>query len=312
MSMEENGAAAPRRRTSGLTWAFILIGVGVALLLQNMGVVQIDWLYLVHFWPVLLILAGLDFLLGRRSFVGGLLTAALGLAIVAGILWLATGPANLSGWAASLRGNTVTREVQTELGGAEALEVSMNLGAGTTTIDAHEGTTYALQGEYTTDERINLNVAYEVNNGTGDLRLEERGIDELLGGAYVGELDLSLTDALPIDLTVDLGVGESTLDLEQLEITTLDVSTGVGSTDIILGEGSYTADINAGVGEMTIELPENAAVRLELDGGLGSTHFPDRFEKIDDGVWVTPGYSTATDQILLRVNAGIGDLSITE
>jgi hypothetical protein len=312
MSVEENGPPPPRRRTSGLTWAIILIGAGVALLLQNMGVIQIDWLYVVNFWPVLLILAGLDFLLGRRSFVGGLLTAAIGLAIVAGILWLATGPANLSGWATSLQGNTVTREVQTELGGADALEADLNLGVTNTTIDAHGDPEYALQGEYTTDERINLDVTYEVNDGTGDLRLEERGLDQFPGPGYIGEMDLSLTDAVPIDLSVDSGIGATTLDLMNLTITALYVNAGVGSTDITLGNGSYTADINAGVGELSIELPKDAAVRLELDGGLGSTHFPDRFEQIDDSTWETPGYNTATEQIVLQVDTGVGDFTITE
>jgi hypothetical protein len=312
MTAERNESAAPRRGTSGLTWAVILIGAGLALLLQNMGVVQIDWLYLVRFWPVLLILAGLDFLVGRRSFAGGLLTAALGLAVVAGILWLASNPPNLPGWAGAIGRSTVTRAVQTELGEAQALEASLNLGATATTIGSHGDSEYALLGEYTTDERLDLAVDYQVQDGVGELRLEERGEQEPFSPGYTGRLDLTLTDAVPIDLSIDSGVGAATLDLEVLTLTALYVDTGVGSTEITLGEGSYTADINTGIGAVTIDLPEDAEVRVETDGGLGTTNVPNRFEKIDDETWETPGYSTATEQIVLRIDTGIGSVDIND
>ena len=59
-------------------------------------------------------------------------------------------------------------------------------------------------------------------------------------------------------------------------------------------------------------MPDDAEVRVESDSGLGSTDFPNRFEKIDDGVWETPGYRTATEQILLRIDTGIGSLTIND
>jgi hypothetical protein len=312
MAAEQNGSSTPRRGASGLTWAVILIGIGVTLLLENMGVVHIDWLYLLRFWPVLLILAGLDFLLGRRSFVGGLLAAAVGLMIVAGIVWLATNPPGVPGWAGLIQPNTITREVQTGLGEARALEAILDLGMTETTVGAHEDTEYALLGEYTTDERLNLAVDYQVQDGVGELRLEERSEEEPFSPGYTGRLDLTLPDVVPIDLSVDSGVGATALDLEELTITALYVNTGVGSTEIILGEGSYTADINTGIGEVTIELPDDAEVRLELDSGLGSTDLPDRFEEIGDGVWETPGYGTATEQIVLLVDTGIGSVTVTD
>jgi hypothetical protein len=311
MTVERNRSSAPRRGASGLTWAVLLIGAGVALLLENMGVVQIHWLYLLRFWPVLLILAGLDFLLGRRSFVGGLLTAALGLMIVAGVLWLATDPANLPGWALSVRSNTITREVQTGLAGADTLDVSLDLGATSTTIGAHDDSQYALLGEYTTDRQFDLGVEYEVKDGKGDLSLQKRGEDDSFVSGYTGELSLTLPDAVPIDLMIDSGVGTATLNLDQLEITALDMSVGVGTTEVVLGPGSYTANLDTGIGAVTVDLPDHAEVRVESDGGLRTIDLPERFEKIDDGVWETPGYDTAADRILLRVDTGIGSITIT-
>ena len=38
----------------GITFAVILIGLGIALLLSNLGIITFSWLTLLNFWPVLL------------------------------------------------------------------------------------------------------------------------------------------------------------------------------------------------------------------------------------------------------------------
>jgi len=85
----------PPRQQRSLFWPVLLIGVGIALLLSQLGVIAaISWGLLLRFWPVLLIVAGLDLLLGRRAPILGTLLGILVLALVLGLL--ALGPA--AGW----------------------------------------------------------------------------------------------------------------------------------------------------------------------------------------------------------------------
>lgn len=76
-------APAPRRDRS-LAFPRVLIGIGVLLLLANLGYVGgVAWGQLARLWPVLLVLAGIDLLVLPRSFA---LAAVVETAIVAGAL----------------------------------------------------------------------------------------------------------------------------------------------------------------------------------------------------------------------------------
>ena len=91
-----------RGRRGGLFGPVILIGLGVVFLLNNLGILDWSvWEVIVRLWPVLLIAAGLDVLIGRRSALGSLLSLVLTLAVLGGALWLLgtgaiTGQASIS------------------------------------------------------------------------------------------------------------------------------------------------------------------------------------------------------------------------
>jgi hypothetical protein len=81
------------RRYPSLVWPIVLITAGVMFLLSNLGVLEVDFWQLWRLWPVLLILGGLDIILGRRSFVGNLVVVTLTVAIMTGtVILLAAAP----------------------------------------------------------------------------------------------------------------------------------------------------------------------------------------------------------------------------
>ncbi|MEJ2738024.1 MAG: DUF5668 domain-containing protein, partial [Anaerolineae bacterium] len=80
-----------QRRNVSILGPVLLIGVGILLLLNIMGILEWSvWWNLLRFWPILLIAAGLDLLIGRRSVLGALIATVLVLALLAGALWLTT------------------------------------------------------------------------------------------------------------------------------------------------------------------------------------------------------------------------------
>lgn len=75
-------------------WAVFLIAVGSILLLNNLGFLPWEiWSVLWQFWPVLLILAGIEIVLGHSS-ISRFLVTILGLAVAAFIIALALAPTN--------------------------------------------------------------------------------------------------------------------------------------------------------------------------------------------------------------------------
>ncbi|RIK28496.1 MAG: cell wall-active antibiotics response protein, partial [Chloroflexi bacterium] len=63
-----------RKNRSSLFGPILLIGLGILLLLSNLGVLTVNvWQMLFRFWPVILIAVGLDILFGRRSGIGAII-----------------------------------------------------------------------------------------------------------------------------------------------------------------------------------------------------------------------------------------------
>jgi Cell wall-active antibiotics response 4TMS YvqF len=121
--------------------------------------------------------------------------------------------------------------------------------------------------------------------------------------------DLALTTRVPLNLTIKAGVGRSTLDLRELQLSGLEVSTGVGETTINLATGSYKVNISTGVGATTIRLPMGVAVKVELRRGLGAVNVRGDFDK-DEDVYTSPNYAAATHRIDLQVQGGVGAIMI--
>jgi hypothetical protein len=90
--------------------------------------------------------------------------------------------------------------------------------------------------------------------GLPSIRVEVTTAKGALSGDARNEWDISLNDELPTDLVVQLGAGESNLDLDSLALTGLDLQMGAGKTTVDL-TGDYAqnfeASIRGGLGEAT-------------------------------------------------------------
>ncbi len=82
-------------------------------------------------------------------------------------------------------------------------------------------------------------IDYEVGGEKGDLTVEQgSGDDGRLGGGTRNEWDLRFNDHVPTDLVVEMGAGESDLDLDSLALTGLDLEMGAGENTVDL-TGDY-------------------------------------------------------------------------
>ncbi|MCC6905254.1 MAG: hypothetical protein IT326_05370 [Anaerolineae bacterium] len=309
MASENNDT---RRHGSGrgITGAVILIGLGVAFLLSNLGIVTFNWVALLNLWPVLLILVGIDLLIGRRSLFGALLSLLAGIIVVAGALFYASSANTLPGWQTEMH----TQDFAQPLEGARSLAVVLNVGAAQVNVHRLEGDDNAAQGFFTTARDWEIRTDYSQSGGEATLTLTQENTNgPTVAGAMIGELDLFISGAVPVELIVNSGASAVNLDLNGMDIRRLEINGGAGETTVLLPERGDIAVIgNFGVGSVTLHVPEALEGRLSFDGVLTNINTPARFESLGEGVWETAAYRDAVDRVTIDISGAIGTVNVRD
>lgn len=304
-----------RRGPRGISGPIILIGLGVAFLLNNLGIIDVNWLNLWRYWPVFLILIGIDVLFSGRSSLVSLALIVLSLAVVGGVIFMAGTSGLIDQTPFNSSDNIVTHDISYAMQDVETLTVDLALGATEANVyalSAGNSQEFAVDGTLTTDKALDVEVVYDTQGRTGYLNVKQQENESFAvpGDALIGELDLGLTNAVPLDLIVNSGAGAITLDLSDLNLQTLEVHSGAGSLTLLLPEtGDYTVTIDAGIGAIDIEVPSSLEARLDYDG-ISIVDVNPQFDKLEDGIWETDGYSTALDRATININTGPGAITI--
>lgn len=300
-----------RQYHGGLVWPVILIAAGVVFLLNNMGLLSWSiWETLWRLWPVLLIAAGLDILIGRRSRLGSLIVALLLVGVLAAAIgWGVPAISSNAGVASQV---DRTESITEDLKGATEAEVEIRFGAGVFYLAAlPEGSGQLLAGKADLSKGEGLRLAHEGNR----LELHSQGTWTTAPNIRADERkvwDLELNRDIPIDLQISTGVGQSNLDLTQINLRSLDINGGVGQATVKLAQrGRYKVEIDGGVGEIILSLPPGLAARISVDSGLGGVSVNGNFNRRNKE-YVSPNFDTAENRVEINVDGGIGRIVIRQ
>jgi hypothetical protein len=124
--------------------------------------------------------------------------------------------------------------------------------------------------------------------------------------------DIGLNREIPIKLVLKTGASEMNIDLAGLQVTDLWVETGVSSTSIKLPADvpETLVVVKGGVASVKINIPENVAAKIQITGGLMDANVNrDRFPRTG-GYYQSPDYDSASQKAEIKVNDGIGSVSI--
>ena len=209
-------------------------------------------------------------------------------------------------------GPTQTDSQSVELGNAESVQAAIKMGVGQ--LNIRGGATNLMDAEFTYNiEDWRPEVDYQQRGDIGELQVSQP--DAEINGIPDDNIeyrwDIALQNAIPLDLNVDLGVGESELNLSGLALQDLVVDTGVGSAVIDLTgpwQDSFDVRINGGVGETTVYLPENVGLHMAADTGIGSL-VVNGLQK-DGDVYTNAAYGNSDVSITLEINGGIGEITV--
>jgi hypothetical protein len=302
----------PRPHRTPLLGPLLLISAGVVFLLNNLGVLPWSvWETLGRLWPLILIAIGIDLVIGRRNPLASMLVVLAVLGAGAAFV-VANGDFTAPG-------ALTTAPVNIRLNNATSADVRVDLGVGNLSIGSMSGDAKLL---------ATGNLDYFETHGAPRQDVTESGDTanvELAGragrwnfgsnwfnGSRSPGWQINLNESMPLDLEVDSGTGNLTLDLEKLQVSTLKVDSGTGNASITLPANprNTTVDIDGGTGNLELILPQNVEARIEVDSGIGNTNVEARFSKQSEDTYESSGYSTATNKLTIKVDHGIGNLNI--
>jgi len=208
--------------------------------------------------------------------------------------------------------NAVTVNDTVALGPVDSVDVSISIGVGKLSIAG--GASHLLDASF----RYNIpdwrpRVSYEIESGMGKLTVEQP--PSVVGGAWPSNVTydwtLGLSDSVPMNLSLDLGVGKTIIDLGGLKARKLNIEAGVGEGIIDLSGKRPTdleASISAGVGKLTVVLPSAVGVRATVQGAIGNIKTTGLHR--DGESFVNDAWGKSKTSIRLGIEGGVGEVEL--
>jgi hypothetical protein len=267
-------------RRGTVVWGAALVLLGVLLLLQNTGLLDIDAWGLI--WPLLLVAGG------------------------AWIVWsVLAGPA----------GGGVTEQAAIPLEGASRARLRVHHGAGRLRVDSSAAPGSLASGTFLGG--MNHKSTRSDDEILVEMRPPSATFAPVavpwLWFTYRGmEWDVGLAPDIPLHLDFRTGAGESRIDLTDLKVEELRLQTGASSTVVDLpGRAGFTrVSVSGGLASIKLRVPEGVAARISASGGLADISVDrERFPR-QGRFYQSPNYETAENKVEIRAETGLGSLSI--
>ncbi len=293
-------------RREGFVGPVLFIGLGVVILMGNFGrpVVE-NWGALLRLWPVLLIAWGLDLLVGQRSFWSLIAGLGLGVALLAGVLWLTASSTTIG--ASSLKGETIEQT----LNGATSAEVTLNIPTGLLEVRDGANSGQLVSGSARIAKSETLAQEYTVTGKRGKYSLGSQGFfytTPFYWGEVAAGWQLQLNSQLPLELTSKMAVGEQRLWLTRLNLQTLEAQTVIGRTIVALPQKTIALiNLSTVIGEVVVYVPSGANVQIETDTALTVVRVAPGFQRQGNFISTSPGVSAAH---YIRVENVIGVIRV--
>lgn len=264
--------------SSQIFWAILLILAGVVFLLNNLGLLPGSaWNYL---WPLVLIAIGLSLLLAWRRSPGAA---------------------------------TVSESVP--LDGASRARLTVRHGAGQLRIHTGAPADLLLYGTF--GGGVEKRVQHQGDQLDVSLQATSGDWTQWAGPWHWGEgnrreWNLGLNPGIPLTLAIESGAAENRLDLSGLRVTDLTLRTGASSTNLTLpAQAGYTqAKINTGAASVNLQVPAGVAARIRGTIGLGNlsvdqARFPRR-----DGGYESADFASAANRVELEIEGSVGSVTV--
>ena len=301
-----------------LMWGLILLFIGGVLLLENFNVIDFYWRSVWRFWPIFLVIAGVNILFSRnKSQVGGIISLSILVITLAILFYKGQQSPEERTWTElstekrtedePAPENTTYTHAYTD---STSVKTILNVYAG--------GTSFDLKGA--TDNLIDANVRRKV----GSFSLETTKADSITTvnfrmsgkskwnmGEGGNDVDLQLNTHPLWEVNLNIGAGELDFDFSGYKVRQFSLEGGAAALEVKFGDLLPVTDVNikTGVADVKINVPMASGCRIKTKTGLSSKDFTG-FTKVEDGLYESPNYNGSVKKIFVNLDGGLSNFEV--
>jgi hypothetical protein len=290
-------------RRNEIAGPVFMIGLGTIILLSSVGLVGWRvWDILWRLWPILLVAIGLEIIAGRRYLWVSILIVGLMVTALVGVLWV-FGRSQFR--AESLKISTISHP----LGEIDDANISISPVVGDLTIDVLNGTNGLITGRLGGEGGQGVYTDYYVTDNAGVFSIGSQSFMNFPGTQF-WDWDFYLTNQIPLELNLSMGVGNMNADLSNLILQSVVINQAIGEVNLTLTDrDDYRAELSQAIGSIIVELPEDSGVRIKINRAISALRLPSNVEQKGDHYY-SQNYETSEFKIDLEVNQAIGSIEI--
>ncbi|MCX6134614.1 MAG: DUF5668 domain-containing protein [Ignavibacteriales bacterium] len=295
-------------KLSTLFWGILLIAIGGLFLLNNLGVLNVNWETIWRLWPMVLVFWGLSILVGRQRppwYVVVLMIFLLLFMIAA---------AATSTWFHSdfdiVSGDGLQQKLEEPFAPkTEKATFRLQSGAGRfyirdTTSQLIKAETETSFGKYALTREQSDNSAYV----TLDFRGRNRGWNF---GNGRNRVDVRLNPEPIWTINLHVGAASGSFDLSPFKVEELTLDAGASSMKVRFGDRAEETrvKVKTGAASTSIEVPASVGCEVRLQTALSGKRIRG-FEKISGNRYQTSDFESAAKKIYIDVSAGVSQIRV--
>jgi len=307
-------------KSEKIVWGITLVFVGSILLLDNFDVIDFYWRSVWHFWPLILILSGLNLVFGKakQSPAGKALVILLTCVVLGAVAYVGSTRSNHNAnWFFNNDEElsaSDTNQVRTfsETYNPAIPNAALTIEGGATVYELKQATAQLFEaevnqsyGQYTLTKSSTDSldkVQFKMHDGEKSWNLKKSNANKAV---------LRLNPNPIWSIQLDMGAGKADFDLSAYKLADLSIKGGAAAFEVKLGQPLTltTVSVDTGVADVKVSIPENAACQIEYEGGLTSKSF-EGFDKKRDGLYESANYATAATKIHIKLNGGLSSFKV--
>jgi len=302
--------------TSGLWFVFI----GIILLLHNIDVINFNFVATLKYWPLLIVIVGINLMVQNRMY-GNYIKIAANVLFLGWITYVGlTSPS--SHWSSELFNNgdinigdlddnvQLLHSVETDVdASAEAASLEFNGGAGH--FEIRGDSTSKLVRANSENDNMGMNIESKVVEGKQRVILNAKPTSN--NNKKTGKVFIEINERQLWDLEFNYGAATINGDLSNVRFNNLAINTGASNMDLKLGmPQSEVSQINIATGASKIhfQIPKEAAISVKYSSILSKNSF-EGFKTKKNGKALTENYEEAAMKFDIVLDGAANTFTIT-